>query len=127
MSDTIGVAHPGQVRTLVAALLQDLPADRLALHFHDTRGMAVANVLAALEFDIQTFDGSAGGLGGCPFAPGASGNAATEELIYLFDGLGHPIGVRASDVTAAVAPLQAIVQHRLSSRLFQSMHPGERA
>ena len=126
VSDTIGVAHPGQVRILLAALLQELPADRLALHFHDTRGMAVANVLAALEFGIQTFDGSAGGLGGCPFAPGASGNVATEELIYLFEGLGHPIGVRVSDVTAAVAPLQAIVQHRLSSRLFQSMHPGER-
>ena len=127
VSDTIGVAHPGQVRTLLAALLQELPADRLALHFHDTRGMAVANVLAALEFGIQTFDGSAGGLGGCPFAPGASGNVATEELLYLFDGLGHPSGVRVSDVTAAVAPLQAIVQHRLSSRLFQSLHPGERA
>jgi hydroxymethylglutaryl-CoA lyase len=126
VSDTIGVAHAGQVRTLLAALLKDLPADRLALHFHDTRGMAVANVLAAVEFGIQTFDGSAGGLGGCPFAPGASGNVATEELIYLFEGLGLPTGVRVSDVTAAVAPLQAIVQHRLSSSLFQSMHPSER-
>ncbi len=126
VSDTIGVAHPGQLRALLTALLKEVPADRLALHFHDTRGMAVANVLAALEFGIQTFDGSAGGLGGCPFAPGASGNVATEELIYLFEGLGQPIGVRVEDVTAAVAPLQALVQHRLSSRVFQSMHSGER-
>jgi hydroxymethylglutaryl-CoA lyase len=126
VSDTIGVAHPGQVRTLLAALLKDLPPDRLALHFHDTRGMAVANVLAALEFGIQTFDGSAGGLGGCPFAPGASGNVATEELIYLLDGLGHPVGARVEDVARAVAPLQALVQHPLSSRVFQSIHAGER-
>jgi hydroxymethylglutaryl-CoA lyase len=126
VSDTIGVAHPGQVRALLTEVLEAVPADRLALHFHDTRGMAVANVLAALEFGVQTFDASAGGLGGCPFAPGASGNVATEELIYLLDGLGHPVGVRVEDVTAAVAPLQAIVQHRLSSRVFQSMHAGER-
>ncbi len=126
VSDTIGVAHPGQVRTVLAALLERIPADRLALHFHDTRGMAVANVLAALEFGIETFDASAGGLGGCPFAPGASGNVATEELIYLFDGLGQSSGVCVQDVAAAVAPIEPIVQHRLSSRVFQSMHPGER-
>lgn len=127
VSDTIGVAHPGQVRALLTALLEAVPADKLALHFHDTRGMAVANVLAALEFGIETFDGSAGGLGGCPFAPGASGNVATEELIYLLHGLGHPVGVRVEDVAGAVAPLQALLQHRLSSRVFQSMQAGERA
>jgi len=105
VSDTIGVAHPGQVRQVLTALLNALPADRLALHFHDTRGMAVANVLAALDFGIQTFDASAGGLGGCPFAPGASGNVATESLLYLLKGLGHPLDIRADELTSAVGQL----------------------
>jgi len=86
VSDTIGVAHPGQVRAVLRALLAVTPVERLALHFHDTRGMGAANVLAALDLGIRTFDASAGGLGGCPFAPGASGNLATEDLLYLVHG-----------------------------------------
>jgi hydroxymethylglutaryl-CoA lyase len=123
VSDTIGVAHPGQVQRLLESLLLKVPADRLALHLHDTRGMAVANVLAALAFGIRTFDGSAGGLGGCPFAPGASGNVATEELIYLLDGLGHRSGVQAANVVAAVSPLESVVGHPLSSRIAQALRP----
>ncbi len=88
VSDTIGIGHPGQVRTLLTFLGGELPFDRLALHFHDTRGTALANVLAALDAGITTFDAAAGGLGGCPFAPGASGNLATEDLLYVLDGLG---------------------------------------
>ncbi|RPJ83321.1 MAG: hydroxymethylglutaryl-CoA lyase, partial [Acidobacteria bacterium] len=80
VSDTIGVAHPGQVRSLLQHVVATLGTERVALHFHDTRGMALANVLAALPFGISRFDASAGGLGGCPFAPGASGNLATEDL-----------------------------------------------
>jgi len=105
VSDTIGVAHPGQVRQVLDALLKNLPADRLALHFHDTRGMGVANVLAAIDFGIQTFDASAGGLGGCPYAPGASGNVRTESLLYLLTGLGHRLEVRREDVASAVSQL----------------------
>ena len=88
VSDTIGVAHPGQVRAVVSDLLRSVPADRIALHFHDTRGTALANVLAALDLGVTTFDASAGGLGGCPYAPGASGNLATEDLVYMLHGLG---------------------------------------
>jgi hydroxymethylglutaryl-CoA lyase len=105
VSDTIGVAHPGQVRRVLEALLPVLPADRLALHFHDTRGMAVANVLAALDFGVRTFDASAGGLGGCPFAPGASGNVRTESVLYLLKGLGHSIDIQAEELTSAVNQL----------------------
>jgi hydroxymethylglutaryl-CoA lyase len=120
ISDTIGIAHPGQVRRVLAALVKAVPANRIALHFHDTRGTALANVLAALEFDIRTFDASAGGLGGCPYAPGASGNLATEDLLYLLHGLGHETGVRLDGVVSAVQPLEAVIGHRLPSRVFQA-------
>jgi hydroxymethylglutaryl-CoA lyase len=121
VSDTIGVAHPGQVRRLLDRLARDVEPDRLALHFHDTRGMAVANVLAALDYGIRTFDGSAGGLGGCPFAPGASGNVATEELVYLLNGLGHSTGLASEAVAAAVSPLGPLVGHRLPSRVLRAL------
>ena len=93
ISDTIGVAHPGQVRDVVASLTEAFRSDQLALHFHDTRGTALANVLAALDMGITTFDSSAGGLGGCPYAPGAAGNLATEDLVYMLDGLGRACAV----------------------------------
>jgi hydroxymethylglutaryl-CoA lyase len=120
ISDTIGIAHPGQVRRVLAALLKAVPVDRIALHFHDTRGTALANVLSALEFDVRTFDASAGGLGGCPYAPGASGNLATEDLLYLLHGLGHETGVRLDGVVSAVQPLEGVIGHRLPSRVFQA-------
>ncbi len=120
VSDTIGIAHPGQVRSVVAALTRAVPAERVALHFHDTRGTALANVLAAIDLGIGTFDASAGGLGGCPYAPGASGNLATEDLLYLLHGLGHETGVDLDAVIAASRPLEAIVGHRLPSRVLQA-------
>ena len=102
VSDTIGVAHPGQVRQVLDAVLtRGTPASRIALHFHDTRGTALANVLAALDFGITTFDASAGGLGGCPYAPGAAGNLATEDLVYMLHGLGHATGVDLDAVVHA--------------------------
>jgi len=116
VSDTVGVAQPGQVRTLLSALGKAVAADRLALHFHDTRGMAAANVLVALDHGIRTFDGSAGGLGGCPYAPGASGNLATEDLVYLTDGLGYQTGVDLEALAGASSPLASIVKHALPSR-----------
>ena len=133
ISDTIGIAHPGQVKAVLTGLAGAVPPDRLALHFHDTRGTALANVLAALDFGIRTFDASAGGLGGCPYAPGASGNLATEDLLYLLQGLGYETGVRLEDVITAVQPLEEVVGHRLPSRVFQatlatatSRHPTSR-
>ena len=93
VSDTIGIAHPGQVPQVLDAVLARVPVDRIALHFHDTRGTALANVLTALPYGIATFDASVGGLGGCPYAPGAAGNLATDDLIYMLNGLGAETGV----------------------------------
>ena len=103
IGDTIGVAGPADVRRVVGALLQaDIDAGRLAMHFHDTRGTALANVTAALDLGIRTFDASTGGTGGCPYAPGAAGNLATEDLVYLLDreGLSHGVDLDALLVAA---------------------------
>jgi hydroxymethylglutaryl-CoA lyase len=120
VSDTIGVGHPGQVVALVGRLAATIPRERLALHFHDTRGTALANVLAGLDAGIATFDASAGGLGGCPFAPGASGNLATEDLLYMLDGLGVTTGVAIAGVAAASRALAARLDHPLRSRYLQA-------
>jgi len=100
LGDTIGVAHPGQVRDVLEALLKHFPANRLAMHFHDTYGMALANTLVALDMGISTFDSSLGGLGGCPYAPGASGNMATEDLLYLLEGLQMTTGIDRDQLLA---------------------------
>ena len=121
VSDTIGVAHPGQVRALLPALLAAIPASRLALHFHDTRGTALTNVLASLEFGITTFDSSAGGLGGCPYAPGATGNLATEDLVYMLNGLGHETGIDLDRLTDASLALEPSLDHRLPSRYVNAV------
>jgi isopropylmalate/homocitrate/citramalate synthase len=116
ISDTIGIAHPGQVSQVLDTVLARVPIDRVALHFHDTRGTALANVLAALGHGIVTFDSSAGGLGGCPYAPGAAGNLATEDLIYMLDGLGIESGVSLGGVQAASESIEAALGHALPSR-----------
>ncbi len=101
VADTIGVAGPGQVRDLIGRLRETLPpAIRLRAHFHDTRGMGVANAWAALQAGVDVLDSSLGGLGGCPFAPGATGNIATEDLVYMLETSGLPTGV---DLEAAMA------------------------
>jgi len=120
VSDTIGVAHPGQVRHVVRDLTAAHGVGRLALHFHDTRGTALANVLAALDFGIATFDASAGGLGGCPYAPGATGNLATEDLLYLLHGLGLDTGVDLEAVCEASLALEPALGHRLPSRYVRA-------
>ena len=93
IGDTIGVANPLQVKETIEFLRADFSLDFFAMHFHDTRGMAVANTLASLEMGITSFDSSAGGLGGCPYAKGASGNVATEDLVYLFSNMGIETGI----------------------------------
>ncbi|NOT27163.1 MAG: hydroxymethylglutaryl-CoA lyase [Acidobacteria bacterium] len=128
LSDTIGIAHPGQVSSLLDVVEARVPAAQLALHFHDTRGMALANVYAGLEAGVSTFDASAGGLGGCPYAPGATGNLATEDLLYLLDGLGVITGVRLNDVVEASAAVESHVGHALPSRVLRALRrPGGRA
>jgi hydroxymethylglutaryl-CoA lyase len=120
VSDTIGIAHPGQVKRVLSEILKGVSADRIALHFHDTRGTALANVLAALDFGIETFDASAGGLGGCPYAPGATGNLATEDLLYLLHGLGIESGVDLDAIYEASRRIEPLVGHSLASRYVQA-------
>jgi isopropylmalate/homocitrate/citramalate synthase len=120
ISDTIGIAHPGQISDVVGEVIRRVPLARVALHFHDTRGTALANVLAALQLGVATFDASAGGLGGCPYAPGAAGNLATEDLIYMLDGLGVETGVRLNGVMEASRAIEPLLGHPLPSRLMQA-------
>lgn len=121
LSDTIGVAHPGQVTSLLASALHRLPRERLALHLHDTRGTALVNVYAGLQAGITTFDASSGGLGGCPYAPGATGNLATEDLVYLLDGLGIRSGVDLDGAVAAANLIEPHVGHALPSRVYRAV------
>lgn len=120
VSDTIGVAHPGQVHALLGALAAAVPLRALALHFHDTRGTALVNVYAALDEGVVVFDSAAGGLGGCPYAPGAAGNLATEDLLFMLDGLGISTGVDRGRVAAASRTLAPQLGHPLPSRLLQA-------
>ena len=120
ISDTIGVAHPGQVPRVLDAVTKEVPLDRTALHFHDTRGTALANVLAGLDYGVATFDSSAGGLGGCPFAPGAAGNLATEDLLYMLEGLGIQTGVSLERLVEGSRFIAARLDHRLPSRYLQA-------
>jgi hydroxymethylglutaryl-CoA lyase len=122
VSDTIGVAHPGLVPVVVEAVANFVALDRIALHFHDTRGTALANVLTALDLGIATFDASAGGLGGCPYAPGATGNLATEDLIYMLNGLGIESGIDLAAVVQASAFIEPRVGHKLPSRYYRTAH-----
>ena len=99
--DTIGTGTPGKTRAALEAVMQHIPTSRIAGHFHDTYGQAVANVYAALECGVATFDASVAGLGGCPYAKGATGNVATEDVLYLLDGLGIETGVGLAQLVAA--------------------------
>jgi hydroxymethylglutaryl-CoA lyase len=101
IADTIGAAHPRQVGTLMKRLAGELGADTLTCHFHDTRAMALANAYAALEAGIRRFDASVGGLGGCPFAPGATGNVATEDLVMMLTQMGFDTGIDLEKLIAA--------------------------
>lgn len=101
LADTIGAANPEQVRDLTTMLVNEHGAKRLSCHFHDTRAMGLANVFAALESGIRSFDASIGGLGGCPFAPGASGNVATEDVVMMLDQMGYDTGIDLQELMNA--------------------------
>jgi hydroxymethylglutaryl-CoA lyase len=120
VSDTIGVAHPAQVVEVVKAVTGQIPLERVALHFHDTRGTALANVLAALDLGVNTFDASAGGLGGCPYAPGATGNLATEDLVFMLNGLGIQTGINLDTLVEASRYIEARIDHPLPSRYYRA-------
>jgi len=121
LGDTIGVGVPSQVRELTAAsLAAGIPIDRLAYHFHDTRGTALANVVAGLEEGVTCFDSSTGGTGGCPYAPGAAGNLATEDLVYLIDGMGIEHDVDLGAVLAAARFIANALGKPLASKVGQA-------
>jgi isopropylmalate/homocitrate/citramalate synthase len=124
VGDTIGVGTPMQVQGVIGVLLQVIPSSRLAMHFHDTRGTALANTLAALEMGIATFDASSGGLGGCPYAPGASGNLATEDIVYMLNAMAIDTGVDLARLVQASAIIAPYLDHPLPGRYLQACTRG---
>jgi hydroxymethylglutaryl-CoA lyase len=120
VGDTIGVGTPMQVQGVIGMLLQVIPANRLAMHFHDTRGTALANTLASLEMGIATYDAASGGLGGCPYAPGASGNMATEDLVYMLDNMAIETGVDLNRLVAASQIIAPYLDHPLPGKYLQA-------
>ena len=118
--DTIGVGVPSQVEVLCQLLLERMSTESIAMHFHDTRGTALANVVRALDVGIRAFDASAAGLGGCPYAPGASGNLATEDLLYLLHGMGFETGVDLEAVLAASSFLASVLGRVPPGRVFRA-------
>lgn len=121
IGDTIGVGTPDRVVDVAEALQREMPVERLAMHFHDTRGTALANVLAALQMNVAIFDSASGGLGGCPYAPGASGNLATEDLLYMLHGMGIDTGVDLDRVREASRFISGVLQRAPVSRTFQAL------
>jgi isopropylmalate/homocitrate/citramalate synthase len=122
LGDTIGVATPNQVVEVLDLLMGEgaIPIEKLAVHFHDTRGTALANVLTALQMGISTIDASAGGLGGCPYAPGAAGNLATEDLVYMLNGLGISTGADLAKLVAATSFIAPLLGHAPTSKYYQA-------
>jgi hydroxymethylglutaryl-CoA lyase len=127
LGDTIGVGTPNQTREILGLLLGRARPGSIAMHMHDTRGTALANVLVGLEAGITTFDSSVGGLGGCPYAPGASGNLATEDLVYLLHGMGHETGISWEKLIAAGELAQRLVGRPLPGKALQAELGGRSA
>ncbi|WP_044747723.1 hydroxymethylglutaryl-CoA lyase [Bacillus alveayuensis] len=125
LGDTIGVANPRQVQEVLEQFLKRFPKEKLAMHFHNTRGTALANVLASLEMGITTFDSSLGGLGGCPYAPGASGNLATDDLLYMLDGMGIATGVQMERLAKAALFIEEKIGRKLNSHYLQTLNESE--
>ena len=120
LGDTIGVGTPRQTADIVGMFLAELPREAIALHFHDTRGTALANVLVGLELGIRDFDSSIAGVGGCPYAPGAAGNVATEDLAYMLDGMGVKTGVDLEKLVDAGRVAEALLRRPLPGKVHQA-------
>ena len=121
LGDTIGTGTPLKARQVVERVASEIPLDRIALHFHDTYGQALANILACLELGVSIVDSAAGGLGGCPYARGAAGNAATEDVLYMLNGMGIGTGVDLQAVAAASRTISRHLSRELSSRVARAM------
>lgn len=120
LGDTIGVGTPGQTAELVGEIQRILPPEKIALHLHDTRGTALANALVGLSMGVTTFDASIGGLGGCPYAPGAAGNLATEDLVYMLQGMGVQTGIDLERLVEAGALAQELIGRKLPGKYLQA-------
>lgn len=120
ISDTIGVATPAQVDEVLSCVEKQMPLSKAAMHMHDTRGTALANALAGLNRGIRAFDSSVGGLGGCPYAPGAAGNLATEDLVYMLDGMGMHTGVNLDKLSDVSRTIGSLLGRALPSRYSQA-------
>jgi len=125
VADTIGVGTPNQVFDLIDALRAVVPIDRLGLHFHDTRGTALANTMAGLACGVHIYDTSAGGLGGCPFAPGATGNCATEDLVYMLHGMGIETGIDLTKLRVASRFIATKLGRPPSSRAYTALEAAD--
>lgn len=126
LGDTIGVGTPLETQRICQLFLSEFGSEQLALHFHDTRGTALSNVLVGLDLGIRTFDAAVGGLGGCPYAPGAAGNLATEDLVYMLHGMGLTTGVDLEGLIAAGHVAERIVGRRLPGKVHQAGMPRTR-
>ena len=120
LGDTIGSGTPRQTQRILQAMLAEIPASKIAMHMHDTRGTALSNILVGLEMGIRDFDASIGGLGGCPYAPGAAGNVATEDLVYMLHGMGVGTGVDLERLVEAGKAAESIVGRKLPGKVHQS-------
>jgi hydroxymethylglutaryl-CoA lyase len=120
LGDTIGVANPRQVRDVLTRVLAETPVPEVAVHFHDTRGTALANILVAVEMGITTVDAALGGLGGCPYAPGASGNVATEDVVYMLEGMGVRTGVDLDKLIDCSRLASSLVGHEVPSKYYRA-------
>ncbi|HET9955072.1 MAG TPA: hydroxymethylglutaryl-CoA lyase [Polyangiaceae bacterium] len=120
LGDTIGVGTPLQTRSILRSFLSEVPSERLALHFHDTRGTALANALIGLDLGIRDFDSSVAGVGGCPYAPGAAGNLATEDLVYMLEGMGVKTGVDLDRLIEAGRVAERVIGRTLPGKVHQA-------
>jgi hydroxymethylglutaryl-CoA lyase len=120
IADTIGVGTPGQTREIVKRFLDAMPADKFALHMHDTRGTALANVLVALDLGVRDFDSAVAGVGGCPYAPGAAGNLATEDLVYMLEGMGVETGVNLDKLIEAGNVAETLLGRPLPGKVHKA-------
>jgi hydroxymethylglutaryl-CoA lyase len=120
LGDTIGVGTPRQVRDVISRVLAEIPAPEVAVHFHDTRGTALANILVSIELGITTVDAALGGLGGCPYAPGASGNVATEDVVYMLEGMGVTTGIDLDKLIDCSRLASSLVGHEMPSKYYRA-------
>lgn len=120
LADTTGMANPKQVHNLMSSLIEQYPKQRFNLHFHNTRGMGLPNILAGIDAGVRSFDTALGGLGGCPFAPGATGNVCTEDVVHMLHSMGISTGIDLEDLITASARLREILGHELSSSVLKA-------